>query len=165
MQDLADISTPMKLFTDAVLSPASAYEKRSLFEQRAQYLRSFSARLCKTANVVAFANARNARKADALRHLSSRVQTLTPQLVNAGTIRVKHPESSAAGENFENLCCQFAEHVQSVRDICDDSVDARIFLAQTEDAVRKAMQDCNRAKGQGNTQVKGYGFDCERCCG
>ncbi len=74
MHDLADISTPLKLFTDAVLSPDPVQQKRPLVEQRAQGLRAFAGRLCKTANVVAFANARNARRAEALRHLSSQVR-------------------------------------------------------------------------------------------
>ncbi len=74
VQDLADISTPLKLFTEAVLSgDPSPHQKRALVEQRGQALKAFAGRLCKTANVVAFANARNARRAEALRHLSSQV--------------------------------------------------------------------------------------------
>ncbi len=65
---------------------------------------------------------------------------------------MEHPQSGAAEENFENLRRQFADHVQSVRDICDDSVDARVFLAQTEAAVRRALADCERALAQGSAQ-------------
>ncbi len=84
------------------------------------------------------------------------MQTLTPQLINAGTICVNYPDSGAAQENIENLRRQFGDHVQSVRDICDDSVDARVFIRQTEAAVRMAMRQCDAAVKQSNSQVIRY---------
>ena len=47
--------------------------------------------------------------------LSSQVENLTPQLVNAGTIKINYPENKAADENFENLRKQYAAGVQSIR--------------------------------------------------
>jgi hypothetical protein len=44
-----------------------------LVEQKGQSLKQFSSRLSKTANIVAFANARNSHKSDHLVHLSSQV--------------------------------------------------------------------------------------------
>ncbi len=143
--DLADITTPLKLFTEAVEANEPLGIKRVNVDQRGQNLKVFSSRLSKTANVVAFANARNARRSRALNHLSSRMQTLTPQLVNAGTIRMNYPENKAAEENFDNLRKQFAEGVQSIRDLCDDSMDARIFLQQTEAHIRKSVRSCEDA--------------------
>jgi vinculin len=43
------------------------------------------------------------------------VKNLTPQLVNAGTIKMTYPENRAAEENFENLRKQYAAGVQSIR--------------------------------------------------
>ena len=40
---------------------------------------------------------------------------MTPQLVNAGTIKMTYPENKAADENFENLRKQYAAGVQSIR--------------------------------------------------
>ena len=59
--------------------------------------------------MVAFANARSKRSSESLIHLSSQVQNLTPQLINAGTIRMNYSENKAADENFENLRKQYAE--------------------------------------------------------
>lgn len=92
--------------------------------------------------MVAFANARNKRRSEALHHLRSQVQNLTPQLINAGTIRMNYPENRAAEENFENLRKQYAEGVQTIRDICDESVDVKIFLQQTEEHIRRSVQLC-----------------------
>ena len=54
-------------------------------------------------------------RSDGLVHLSSQVENLTPQLVNAGTIKINYPENKAADENFENLRKQYAAGVQSIR--------------------------------------------------
>ena len=43
------------------------------------------------------------------------MESLTPQLVNAGRIRMVYPENKAADDHFENLRSQFAEGVQRVR--------------------------------------------------
>lgn len=140
IQDMADIATPLKQFTDAVLSKEPLETKRMNVEQKGQQLKAFSSRLSKTANVVAFANAKNKRMSETLQHLSSQIQTLTPQLINAGTIRMNYFDNHAAEENFENLTKQYAEGVQSIRDLCDESVDIRSFLLQTEEHIRRSIQ-------------------------
>ena len=68
--------------------------------------------------------------------LSSQVQNLTPQLVNAGTIKMNYPENKAADENFENLRKQYAAGVQTIRDFCDEAIDIRTFLKQTSDHIQ-----------------------------
>ena len=142
LKDMADISTPLKQFREAVVSNEAMGAKRAMVEQRGQSLKVFSNRLSKTANVVAFANARNRRRSEALHHLRSQVQNLTPQLINAGTIRMNYPENKAAEENFENLRKQYAEGVLSIRDICDESIDVKIFLKLTEEYIRRAIDLC-----------------------
>ena len=142
IQDMADITTPLKQFTDAVLSSDPPQVKRERVDQRSHSLKIFSNKLSKTANVVAFANARNKRRAESLHHLSSQVQNLTPQLINAGTIRMNYPENKAAEENFENLRKQYAEGIQTIRDICDESIDLKIFLHQTQAHIKRSITSC-----------------------
>ena len=110
--------------------------KRELVEQRGQGLKQFSGRLSKTANIVAFANSRSKHRSENLLQLSSQVQNLTPQLVNAGTIKMNYPENKAADENFENLRKQYAAGVQTIRDFCDEAIDIRTFLKQTSDHIQ-----------------------------
>lgn len=151
---MADISTPLKQFTDAVLmNHDSLAKKREILEGKGQNLKLFSHRLSKTANVVAFANARSKRSSESLINLSSQVQNLTPQLINAGTIRMNYPENKAADENFENLRKQYAEGIQSIRDLCDESMDARSFLRQTEEHIRRAVAASEEGLRSKQTQI------------
>jgi hypothetical protein len=83
--DMADIATPLKQFSDVV---NSGENRRDLVEARGQNLKHFSTKISKTATVVSYSCARNKQRSDSLQHLSSRVQNLTPQLINAGTIKV-----------------------------------------------------------------------------
>ena len=136
IQDMADISSPLKQFTDAVLCQEALARKRELVEQKGQGLKQFSGRLSKTANIVAFANAKNKQRSENLLHLSSQVQSLTPQLVNAGTIKMNYPDHKAADENFENLRKQYAAGVQTIRDFCDEAIDIKTFLKQTADHIQ-----------------------------
>lgn len=154
IQDMADISTPLKQFTDAILmNHDSLAKKREILESKGQNLKLFAHRLSKTANVVAFANARSKRSSESLIHLSSQVQNLTPQLINAGTIRMNYPDNKAADENFENLRKQYAEGVQTIRDLCDESMDARSFLRQTEEHIRRAVAASEEGLRSRQTQV------------
>jgi len=153
IQDMADITTPLKQFTDAVLAQEAAARKKEMVEQRGQALKQFSSRLSRTANIVASANARTKRRSESLLHLSSQVQNLTPQLVNAGTIKMTYPENKAADENFENLRKQYASGVQRIRDESDESIDIRTFLRQTEEHIRRSVATCEEGVAGKQSQV------------
>ena len=81
------------------------------------------------------------------------VQNLTPQLINAGTIRMNYPENKAAEENFENLRKQYADGIQTIRDICDESIDVKTFLALTESHIRRSVQTCEESIRMKNSQA------------
>ena len=138
------VSSPLKQFTDAVLSQEAMARKRELVEQKGHGLKQFSGRLSKTANIVAFANSRTKQRSGHLLQLSSQVQNLTPQLVNAGTIKMNYPENKAADENFENLRKQYAAGVQTIRDFCDEAIDIRTFLRQTSEHIQVRHDFCCR---------------------
>jgi len=156
IQDMADISTPLKQFSDAVLSSEAMTRKRDLVEAKGGALKEFSGRLSNTANIVAVATARNKRRADSLVQLSSQVEHLTPQLLNAGTIKMSYPENKAADENFENLRKQYAAGVQSIRDCCDENIDIKSFLLQTEEHIHRSLAACQEGirNKQSNTIVE-----------
>ena len=142
------VSSPLKQFTDAVLSQEAMARKRELVEQKGHGLKQFSGRLSKTANIVAFANSRTKQRSGHLLQLSSQVQNLTPQLVNAGTIKMNYPENKAADENFENLRKQYAAGVQTIRDFCDEAIDIRTFLRQTSEHIQVRHDCCCMSLGQ-----------------
>ena len=122
--------SPLKQFTDAVLSREAMERMNDLVEQRGHGLQLFSCRLSKMAFIVALANPRSKHRSENLLKLSSQVKNLTPQLTNAGTIKMKHPKNKAVDENFENLRKQCGARVQTIRD-CDEAIDIRTFLKQT----------------------------------
>ena len=119
--------------------------KRANVDQKGQNLKQFSNRLSKTSSVVAYANARSKRRSDTLHHLSNQIQNLTPQLINAGTIKINYPDNKAVDENFGNLRKQYAEGVQTIRDLCDESIDVRTFLRQIEEHICRAVGACEEA--------------------
>ena len=155
IQDLADVGTPLKQFADAVLMNHNdnLMKKREVLESKGQNLKLFSHRLSKTANMVASANARSKRSSESLLHLSSQVQNLTPQLINAGTIRLNYPDNKAADENFDNLRKQYAEGVHSIRDLCDESMETKTFLRQTEEHIRRAVAASEEGLRSKQTQI------------
>ncbi|XP_059092000.1 vinculin-like [Tigriopus californicus] len=153
IHDMADITTPLKHFTDAVLSSETLAMKRMTVDEKSQTLKVFSNRLAKTANLVGFANARDKRRSTSLQQLSTQIQTLTPQLINAGTIRMNYPENRAAEENFENLKKQYNEGIHLIRDLCEESVDTKIFLQQTKAQIQNAIQTCEGGLKNRNVQT------------
>ena len=73
------------------------------------------------------------------------MESLTPQLVNAGMIRMVYPENKAADEHFENLRKQFAETVLLTRTLADEATDSARFVGQSLVAMQAHTNGCDEA--------------------
>lgn len=115
VEDFLDVVTPLKQFTEAVLAPEGTPHREQNLADKAQGLEGFSSRAAKTARMVAAGgSAGNKKFNQALLASASQIESLTPQLINAGRIRMTYPESKAAQEHFENLRAQYADSVNKV---------------------------------------------------
>lgn len=146
VEDFIDISTPLKQFTDAVHVPQGTPGREQNFNDRAQQLQQFSSRAAKTARMVAAGGSSGNKKlAEALLSSASQVESLTPQLVSAGRIRMNYPESKAADEHFQNLVAQYSDSVQHVRALCDEATDSSEFIKMSEEQIQKHSILCEEA--------------------
>ncbi|PSN46699.1 Vinculin [Blattella germanica] len=140
VEDFIDIGSPLKHFTDAVHVPQGTPGREQNFNDRAQQLQQFSTRAAKTARMVAAGGSSGNKKlAEALLSSASQVESLTPQLVSAGRIRMNYPESKAADEHFQNLVAQYSDSVQHVRALCDEATDSADFIKMS--GVTPMVQD------------------------
>uniref|UniRef100_A0A915HIY4 Vinculin n=1 Tax=Romanomermis culicivorax TaxID=13658 RepID=A0A915HIY4_ROMCU len=57
---------------------------------------------------------------------------MTPQIINAGKIRLHHPTSKSADEHFENLRRQFADALQRLRALVDEAINAGDFVKASD---------------------------------
>lgn len=128
VDDFIDITTPLKQFTDAVLAPEGTPNREYNFQEKSITLSNFSDKTVQTARNVASGSAANKRVAEGLLNAANHVESLTPQLVNAGRIRLNHPENLAAQENFENLRKQYADSLQRMRNLVDEACDTVSFI-------------------------------------
>ncbi|XP_026827168.1 vinculin isoform X10 [Ooceraea biroi] len=146
VEDFIDITTPLKQFTDAVLAPAGTPGRDQNFNDKTSALQTFSTRAAKTARMVAAGGSGGNKKlAEALTASASQVESLTPQLVNAGRIRMTYPDSKAADEHFENLRQQYAETMQRARALCDEATDSGDFIRISEEQMQKHSFLCEDA--------------------
>ncbi|XP_043266466.1 vinculin isoform X2 [Venturia canescens] len=146
VEDFIDISTPLKQFTDAVLTPEGTIGREQNFNDKTHALQTFSNRAAKTARMVAAGGSGGNKKlAEALSSSASQVESLTPQLVNAGRIRMTYPESKAADDHFENLRQQYAETMQRARALCDEATDSADFVRTSEEQMQKHSFLCEEA--------------------
>ncbi|KAJ9586029.1 hypothetical protein L9F63_020326, partial [Diploptera punctata] len=129
VEDFIDISSPLKHFTDAVHVPQGTPGREQNFNDRALQLQQFSTRAAKTARMVAAGGSSGNKKL-------AEVESLTPQLVSAGRIRMNYPESKAADEHFQNLVAQYSDSVQHVRALCDEATNSSDFIKMSE-SIRK----------------------------
>ncbi|KAG0720868.1 Vinculin [Chionoecetes opilio] len=103
--------------------------REQTFENKANNLANFSNRAAKTALMVAAGSSGSNKKlTEALLASAGQVESLTPQLVAAGRIRMTYPTNKAADEHFENLRRQYAESIQKVRDLADEATDSAAFI-------------------------------------
>ena len=70
----------------------------------------------------------NKKLAEALLNSANQLDSLTPQLVNAGRIRMNYPDNRAAEEHFDNLRNQYGHTIGNMRNMCDEAVDAAHFV-------------------------------------
>lgn len=90
--------------------------------------------------------------AEALTASASQVESLTPQLINAGRIRMTYPDSKAADEHFENLRQQYAETMQRARALCDEATDSGDFIRTSEEQMQKHSFLCEEAIAKSHPQ-------------
>ncbi|KAI1289160.1 Vinculin [Halotydeus destructor] len=152
VDDFIDIGTPLKQFTDSVLAPEGTPNRDAQFQDKAHGLLGFSQRVTQTARSVASGSAPNKRLAEGLSSTANQVESLSPQLINAGRIRLAHPENKAADEHFENLRKQYSDTVQRMRNLVDEAVDTVAFIKASEDAIRKHSALCDHAIQQQRPQ-------------
>ncbi|XP_018402767.1 PREDICTED: vinculin isoform X8 [Cyphomyrmex costatus] len=146
VEDFIDITTPLKQFTDAVLTPAGTPGREQNFNDKTCALQTFSNRAAKTARMVAAGGSGGNKKlAEALSASASQVESLTPQLINAGRIRMTYPDSKAADEHFENLRQQYAEIMQRARALCDEATNSGDFIKISEEQMQKHSFLCEEA--------------------
>ena len=146
VEDFVDILTPLKQFTDCVVTPGDPSTREQVFDARSGQLVGFSDRVANTARLVATGNTTgNRRLAEALLSTADQVESLTPQLVNAGMIRMVYPENKAADEHFENLRKQFAETVLLTRSLADEATDSALFVGQSLAAMQHHTAGCDEA--------------------
>ncbi|GLH15861.1 Catenin alpha [Gryllus bimaculatus] len=146
VEDFIDINTPLKQFTDAVHMAEEIPGAEHNFVEKAQQLQQFSNRASKTARMVAAGGSGGNKKlAEALLNSATQVESLTPQLINAGRIRMNYPESKAADEHFENLVSQYSDSVQRVRALCDEATDSADFIRMSEEQIRKHTLLCEES--------------------
>lgn len=153
VEDFIDITTPLKQFTEAVLAPEGTPGREQNFNDKAQALQNFSLRAAKTARMVAAGGSSGNKKlAEALTITAGQLESLTPQLVNAGRIRMTYPTNKAADEHFENLRQQYAETIQRARSLCDEATDGAEFVRASEEAIQKHSFLCEDAIAKANPQ-------------
>ncbi|KAK2722872.1 hypothetical protein QYM36_003163, partial [Artemia franciscana] len=143
VEDLVDILTPLKQFTEAVTAPEGTPNREKTFNEKAQALVDLSSQAAQTARLVAAGGSNGNKKlAESLIGVAAQVESLTPQLVSAGRIRMTYPEQKAADEHFENLRRQYAECLHRLRGLCDEATDVAAFMKQSEEAIKAQSNMC-----------------------
>ncbi|CAG0884926.1 unnamed protein product [Cyprideis torosa] len=145
VEDFCDITSPLNQFTEAVLAPEGTPGREANFTDKAGNLQNFSKRAAKTARLVAAGSGGNKKLAEALMGSAAQVESLTPQLINAGRIRMSYPDNKAADEHFENLRQQYADSVARMRSLADQTTNPAKFIQASEDAMRWHTDRCEDA--------------------
>lgn len=146
VQDFMDVSTPLKQFTEAVMLPEGTPGREQNFNQKSNNLQAFSDRASKTSRMVAAGGACGNKKiAEILLSSATQVDSMTPQLVNAGRIRMNYPASKAADEHLQNLKQQYADTVLRMRTLCDQATDPSEFIKTSEEHMQMYAKLCEDA--------------------
>lgn len=146
VEDFMDISTPLRQFSEAVNVPEGTPGREQNFNQKSNNLQAFSDRASKTSRMVAAGGSGGNKKlAEVLLSSASQIDSLTPQLIAAGRIRMNYPASKAAEEHFNNLKQQYADTILRMRNLCDQATDPADFIKASEEQMQKHTFLCEDA--------------------
>ena len=146
VEDFMDVSTPLKQFTDAVNVPEGTPGRDQNFQQKSNNLQAFSDRASKTSRMVAAGGSGGNKKiAEVLLGSAAQIDSLTPQLVSAGRIRMNYTQSKAAEEHLNNLKQQYADTLLRMRTLCDQATDPYNFIKTSEEQMQKYSFLCEEA--------------------
>lgn len=146
VEDFMDVSTPLKQFSDAVNVPEGTPGREQNFNQKANNLQAFSDRASKTSRMVAAGGSGGNKKiAEVLLGSAAQIDSLTPQLVSAGRIKMNYPASKAADEHLNNLKQQYADTILRMRTLCDQATDPAEFIKASEEQIQKYTFLCEEA--------------------
>ncbi|TMS37306.1 hypothetical protein L596_004265 [Steinernema carpocapsae] len=145
VEDFADITTPLKQFVDAVYAPPHAPNREGNLEDRGRNLENHSSRCTSTALLVAKCGpCKNKRTVEALIDTAHQVNAMTPQVINAGRIRL-HNNTESADQHFDNLRRTYADALNRLRSHVDDAIDTADFVYASENAMRRYTNKCEDA--------------------
>lgn len=145
VEDFIDMYTPLKQFSDAVNTPEKTPNRDNNFQEKANNLQQFTDRAIKTARNVSSGLAQNKRLAEGLLNYSNQIESITPQLINAGRIKFSHGDSKSVDEHFDNLKSQYQDNLEKLRSMVDEAVDSVNFVSASEDAILKYTTLCENA--------------------
>lgn len=145
VEDFADTSTPLKQFIDAVYAPPSMSNREKNFEDKANNLEDHSSRCTTTALLVAKCGpCKNKKTVEAIIDTANHVNAMTPQVINAGKIRL-HNDTDSANQHFDNLRREYADALNKLRSHVDDAIDTGDFVRASENAMRRYTNRCEDA--------------------
>lgn len=146
VEDFMDVSSPLNQFTDAVNVSEGTPGREQNFLQKSNNLQAFSDRASKTSRMVAAGGSGGNKKiAEVLLGSAAHIESLTPQLISAGRIRMNYPQSKAAEEHLHNLKQQYADTVLRMRTLCDQATDPYNFIKTSEEQMQKYSFLCEEA--------------------
>lgn len=146
VEDFMDVSTPLKEFSDAINVAEATPGREQNFNQKSGNLQTFSDRASKTSRMVAAGGSGGNKKiAEVLLGSAAQIDSLTPQLISAGRIRMNYPASKAAEEHLNNLKQQYADTVLRMRTLCDQATDPAEFIRTSEEQMQKYTFLCEEA--------------------
>ncbi|KAK0397743.1 hypothetical protein QR680_002248 [Steinernema hermaphroditum] len=145
VEDFADITTPLKQFVDAVYAPQHLPNREQNLEDRGRNLDHHSSRCTNTALLVAKCGpCKNKRTVEALIETAHQMNAMTPQVINAGRIRL-HNNTDSADQHFDNLRRTYSDALNRLRSYVDDAIDTADFVHASENAMRRYTNKCEDA--------------------
>lgn len=153
VEDFSDINTPLKQFTEAVHVPEGVPGRDANLSVKAGVLDKATLSASRTGRLVAAGGTGGNKKlSESLVTAANRLESLAPQLVSAGRIRLGYPASKAAEEHYDNLRGQYAESIARIRSLCDDAIDSARFTKISEEHMAKHTVLCEDAIAKGDAE-------------
>lgn len=142
--DFMDISTPLKMMSDAAMTPFGTPRREETFEEKARNFSNHASKLAATGRSLAKSGGCNDRRTvEGIQTCAQQVDDLIPHMVKAARIVLMNPANQASVEHFDLLKGQWTENMEKLRGLIDEAIDTAAFIRANEEGI---LQDTDRTE-------------------
>lgn len=143
VEDFVDVTSPVNEFHAAATADQGVEGRQKNFDNKTENVEKQGALSAHTGLMAALSGQRtNKQLCQQIRACADEVNSLRPQMIRAGRIRLQNPRLMLADEHFNIVKQQYVDNITRLRSLADETIDPHNFIKQSKILMEKTTGQC-----------------------